>query len=103
MDGTTIHGSVKLVVNRILSLKPNVRIVFFTPFNRTNYASDVPGDGYTPTPNGLTIKNVGEAIMDECRYLGIPYYDLLANSGINSYNLLTYPLPTRVASWALWR
>lgn len=89
MDGTTIHGSVKLVVNRILSLKPNIRIVFFTPFNRGKYGAETL-NGYTPNGNGLTIKNIAEAIQDECRYLGIPSYDLLSNTGINSYNLTTH-------------
>ena len=89
MDGSTIHGSVKLVVNRILSLKPNIRIVFFTPFNRGQYGAETL-NGYLPNGNGLTIKNIADAIQDECRYLGIPSYDLLSATGINSYNLATH-------------
>ena len=89
MDGSTIHGSVKLVVNRILSLKPNIRIVFFTPFNRGKYGAETL-NGYVPNGNGLTIKNIADAIQDECRYLGIPSYDLLSATGINSYNLATH-------------
>jgi len=88
IDGTTIHGSIKLVAQRVFSLKPNIPLVFFTPFNRGIYSGE--GNGYTPNTNGLTIKNIAEAIIDECRFLGLPCYDLLTNSGINSYNLVTH-------------
>ncbi|SEB08267.1 SGNH/GDSL hydrolase family protein [Pedobacter hartonius] len=88
MNATTIYGSVKLVINRILTLKPNIRIVFFTPFNRGVYNGE--GNGFAPNTNGLTIKNVADGIQDCCKYLGIPSYDLLSNTGINSYNLDTH-------------
>lgn len=84
-DATTIYGSIKLVVNRISALKPNVRIVFFTPFNRGTYGSE--GDGFTPNSNGLTIKIIADAIHDCCKHLGIPSFDLLSHSGITSFNL----------------
>jgi hypothetical protein len=88
MDDSTVHGQIKGAINRILSIKPNIRIVFFTCFNRGLY-SPTPdaGDGFTPNAQGLTIKIIAEAIIDECRHLGIANYDLLSNSGINKYNV----------------
>lgn len=84
----TIYGSIKLVNQRILALKPNVRIVWFTPFNRGTYSGEP--NGYVPNSNGLTIKNIADAMLDCNRWFGIPTYDLLSNSGINSYNLTTH-------------
>ena len=90
MDDSTVHGQIKGLVNRIKTLKPNIRVVFFTCFNRTLY-SGTPnaGNGYTPNADGLTIKIIAEAMIDECRYLGEPCFDMLSASGISSYNIGT--------------
>lgn len=81
----TIYGYMKKSINRILTLNSNVRLIFFTPTNRGPYASEP--NGIEPNPYGLTIKNIGAAMQDVCRYYGIPCEDTGGKSGINSYNL----------------
>lgn len=84
----SIHGVMKYLFDKILTLKPTVRIVVFTPLNRGAYLSEpVPP---AVNPNGLTIYNIGQAMMEECRLAGIPCFDLGGMCGINSYNLSAY-------------
>lgn len=88
MDDTTVHGQIKGIVDRLKTAKPGIQIMFFTCVNRGVYSGS--GNGYTPNSDGLTIKIVAEATIDECRNLGIPCYDLLSNSGFNNYTLSLY-------------
>lgn len=84
----SVYGDIRYLIDRILSLKPTVRLYFFTPTNRGAFGSEpVP-----PAPNsyGLTIQNIGRAMMDVCRELAVPCLDLGGCSGINSYSLNIY-------------
>jgi hypothetical protein len=96
----TIYGSMKYVIDKILSLKPSVRFFVFTPTQCGPYLSE-------PAPPalnsyGLSVQSIGVAMMDVCRFVGVPCYDLGANCGINAYTISTMlqdgKHPTQAAS-----
>lgn len=84
----SIYGNVAYVIDKILTLKPTVRLVFFTPLNRGAFT----GEPTPPAANsyGSTIDGIGFAIREKCRLLNIPCYDLFANSGLNQYTFSLY-------------
>lgn len=87
-DTMSIYGDVRFLIDKILTVKPTVRLYFFTPTNRGAFG----GEPVPPAQNtyGLTIQSIGRAMMEVCREMGVPCFDLGGNSGINSYTLPIY-------------
>lgn len=85
----TIYGSVKYLIDKILSIKPTMKIFFCTqPYRSPAYTSSDPAPGgYEPNENGLTMENIAGAIIDACRHWGIPCFDFYACSNWNSWSL----------------
>lgn len=87
-ETVSIYGNIRYLIDKILTVKPTVRLFFFTPTNRGVFLSEpVP-----PALNsyGLSIQNIGKAMMEVCREMGVPCFDVGGNCGINSYNLSLY-------------
>lgn len=84
----SIYGNIRYLIDKILTVKPTVRLFFFTPTNRGVFLSEpVP-----PALNsyGLSIQSIGKAMMEVCREMGVPCFDVGGNCGINRYNLSLY-------------
>ncbi|MGY1950042.1 SGNH/GDSL hydrolase family protein [Pseudomonas pergaminensis] len=84
----SIHGNVRYLIDKILTIKPTVQLFFFTPTNRGQFGSEpVP-----PALNsyGLSIQSIGKAMIDVCREMGVPCLDIGGQCCINSYNLSIY-------------
>ncbi len=87
-ETVSIHGNVRYLIDKVLSINPTVRLFFFTPTNRGQFGSEpVP-----PALNsyGLSIQSIGKAMLDVCREMGVPCLDVGGQCGINSYNLSLY-------------
>ena len=84
----SIYGDMRYVIDKILTLKPSVKLFIFTPTNRGAFG----GEPVPPALNsyGLSIQSIGKAMAEVCRELGVPCYDLGANSFINQYTLTQY-------------
>lgn len=86
----TIQGNVAYVADKVLTLKPDVRLIFITQPNRGYYATEPNWTPPQPNNNGLTMENISRAIVEKCRYMGIPCLDLFSLSGLNEYNFGIY-------------
>lgn len=88
----TFYGNIKKVIDRIQTLTPKARIVFFTPLMRGKVASQPNQSFYYPAPNGIGIKleQYVQAIKDVCGEKSIQVIDLFSNSGIDLNNLSEY-------------
>lgn len=85
---TTIYGAVYYLINKILTLKPSIRIYFATQPYRLSYENDATGPGgYAPNAQGLTMEKIADAIIDVCEHYGIPVFDFYHCSGWNPWTV----------------
>lgn len=79
----SVYSEIKYVIEKILTLKPSIKIVWCTePYALTDSNHTQPG-GYQPNSQGFTIRDVMNAIIEVCEMYGIPVFDFYANSGWN--------------------
>lgn len=83
----TIYGSVKYLINKILSIKPDMKIFFCTQPFRLHYSTEPAPGGYEANSNGLTMENIANAISDCCKHYGIPCFDFYHCSNWNPYTV----------------
>ena len=87
-EAKTIYGSVYYLINKILTLKPSVKIFFCTQPFRLPYELNATGPGgYEENRNGLTMEKIAEAIKDVCGHFGIPVFDFYHCSGWNPWTI----------------
>lgn len=87
MSANTIYGSVKYLINKILSIKPDMKIFFCTQPFRLHYSTEPAPGGYDANSNGLTMENIANAICDCCSHYGIPCFDFYHCSNWNPYTI----------------
>lgn len=79
----SVYSEIKYVIEKILTLKPSIKIVWCTqPYALSSKGYSAPG-GYAPNNQGFTIRDVADAIINVCKMYGIPVFDFNANSGWN--------------------
>lgn len=84
----TIYGAVYYIINKILTLKPSIRIYFCTQPFRLPYEYEAKGPGgYEENEHGLSMEKIADAIIDVCGHFGIPVFDFYRNSGWNSWTI----------------
>ena len=77
---STTYGSINLICSKLKEKYPSKTILFITPHFQTRYPHD----------NGITSKEVADAIIKVCNKYSIPVYDNYSLGGINIDNLSTY-------------
>lgn len=84
----TIYGAVYYIINKILTLKPSIRIYFCTQPFRLPYEYEAKGPGgYEENGYGLSMEKIADAIIDVCGHFGIPVFDFYRNSGWNPWTI----------------
>lgn len=84
----TIYGAVYYIINKILTLKPSIRIYFCTQPFRLPYENEAKGPGgYEENNYGLSMEKIADAIIDVCGHFGIPVFDFYRNSGWNPWTI----------------
>ena len=83
----TIYGSVKYLIDKILTIKPSIKIFFCTQPYRLQYNTDPAPGGYDANSNGLTMANIANAIKECCAYYGIPCFDFYSCSNWNPWTV----------------
>lgn len=86
-ENNTIYGSVKYIIDKILSIKPSVKIVFCTQPYRLQYSTELAPGGYEQNENGLTMESIANAIVDCCNHYGIPCFDFYHCSNWNTWTV----------------
>ncbi|OPJ61659.1 SGNH/GDSL hydrolase family protein [Clostridium oryzae] len=84
----TFYGALYRTINKLIKLKPDATIAFFTPLKRGAY-SVYP---VYPAPNraGVTLGEYAEAIENVCKSYNILVLNLFDESGINRSNISSY-------------
>lgn len=84
----TIYGAVYYIINKILTLKPSIRIYFCTQPFRLPYENEAKGPGgYEENKYGLSMEKIADAIINVCGHFGIPVFDFYRNSGWNPWTI----------------
>jgi lysophospholipase L1-like esterase len=87
VDSGTVYGHVKKVIEKVLTLKPHIKIYFCTqPYRCPNPSFHNGLGGYMPNNAGVTLEQTMEAVKKCAEYYGIPVCDFYHNGGWNSYN-----------------
>lgn len=85
----TIVGAVKKIIEYITT-NSNSILIFATPlqrYNSTDETRDTNSEGTPINAKGQTLRQVCDAILDTCKYYGVPCIDLNAESGYNRINI----------------
>lgn len=85
-DRETFCGAYRTLLEYILTDKPTIRIVLFTPLQRDNDGYDV---NYTNSA-GCKLSDYANAIKQIAELYSIPVCDMYANSGFTKLTLSTY-------------
>lgn len=87
IGANTVHGEIKFVIDKLLTLKPDIEIIWCTEPFRLSYGTQPAPGGYDPNSQGYTMQDVANAIIEECKHYGLPCYDFYSNSQWNSYSI----------------
>lgn len=91
-DEHTTLGCLRLIIERILTLKPGIKLVVFSPFYREK-GSDIGSTGWNKlyiNSDGKTIYDYADAITMVGREYNLPSYNTCRECGINSLTLATF-------------
>ena len=83
----TIYGSVKYLIDKILTIKPSIKIFFCTQPYRLQYSTETAPGGYEANSHGLTMENIAGAIKECCAHYGIPCFDFYSCSNWNEWTV----------------
>ena len=87
-NSKTIYGAVWYLINKILTIKPDMKIFFCTQPFRLPYESEATGPGgYEENDNGLSMEKISNAIVEAAGYFGIPVFDFYHCSGWNPWTI----------------
>jgi hypothetical protein len=88
VNSKTIYGAVWYLINKILSIKPDMKIFFCTQPFRLPYESEATGPGgYEDNNNGLSMEKIANAIVEAAGYFGIPVFDFYHCSNWNPWTV----------------
>lgn len=88
VNSKTIYGAVWYLINKILSIKPDMKIFFCTQPFRLPYESEATGPGgYEDNNNGLSMEKTANAIVEAAGYFGIPVFDFYHCSNWNPWTV----------------
>ena len=84
LNGDTLYGSIKELIEHIYTLKPNVKLVFITqPFkSHTN--------GLIVNSAGMKITDIPIAVKEVCNLYGVPVFDYYNLCEINNITKSQY-------------
>ena len=85
-EQNTVYGSIKYIIDKILSIKSDIKIVFCTQPHRFIYDVDM-YKGYEVNDRGFTMQDVNNAIIETCKLYGIPCFDYGSISNWNEYTI----------------
>ena len=94
-DVRTLLGAMNYGISKLLARYPHIRIIYLTPNWRMkgNTVSEDGGTSGTMVPpylyknaNNVSDYDVADAIIENCKRIGISVYDMLRNGGRNYYN-----------------
>jgi len=78
VDGSTFSGKLKYFIQTVLTANPNIKLYVCTPTERND------GGKYkTNSPQGWTLQDLRNLIVQICDYYSINVIDLYTNSGFN--------------------
>lgn len=88
----SFYGGLNLLIQNIIKKFPEKRIVFITPVigkrkNGESFFNKKGSENGIKNSNGNTIRDFSDAIINRCKYFGIPYIDLTSGCGWNEYNI----------------
>ena len=87
IGASTVHGDIKFVINKILSEKSDIEIIWCTQPFRLSYSQQPAPGGYEANTQGYTMQDVANAIIEECNHYGLPVFDFYSCSQWNSYSV----------------
>lgn len=88
-NNSTFYGSIKYVIETILTAYPHIKLFFMTPIFR--WAIPGAGNNSDITPkNGHYLNDYAKAIIDVCYKYHIPVLDMYNKSNINALNHTYY-------------
>lgn len=82
-DVSTVCGSLRYAVRRLLEASPSMQIFVATPGYRS-------AEEETPSIGGVTLKDFSLAVEDACKDLHIPCWNQYLNNGLNKHNASLY-------------
>lgn len=83
----TVYGHLHKVLNKIMSIKPTIKLFFCTqPYRCPSMAFHNGLGGYEANSNGATLEDVANAVVEFCRKYGVPVLDFYHTSGWNLFN-----------------
>ncbi|RYY20529.1 MAG: SGNH/GDSL hydrolase family protein [Chitinophagaceae bacterium] len=90
----TVHGSFRIIIDKLRALNPAAEIILITPLQRSDFVYINNGKNnawgsYKPK-NDQTLKQFADAIVALARAEKIKVVDLYNKSGINQQNLVRY-------------
>ena len=88
LDRTTFYGAYRTAIEHILTQKPSIRLVLFTPLQRNNDGYDV----NTTNTAGHKLIDYVDAVKAVGKLYGLPVCDLYANSGFTQLTLSAYTI-----------
>lgn len=86
IESDSVYSQIKYVIDKILSIKPYVQLVFCTEPYRLDYTGQ-PTGGREANNRGYTMEDVANAIKEVCNYYAIPCFDFYTVSGWNEYTI----------------
>ena len=87
-NSKTIYGAVWYLINKILTIKPDMKIFFCTQPFRLPYELGATGPGgYEENANGLSMEKIANAIVEAAGYFGIPVFDFYHCSNWNPWTV----------------
>lgn len=87
MGDTSLYGAMKYVIDKILTLKPTIKIVICTQPYRLDFNGHTAQGGYEANSQGFTMEDVANAWIEVGGHYSIPVFDFYRKSGWNSYTV----------------
>lgn len=90
----TVHGSFRIIVDKLKSLNPNAKIILITPLQRGDFvyianAKNNAYGSYKPK-NEQNLAQFAEAVVNIAKIENIPVIDLFNKSGITQKNMVNF-------------
>lgn len=91
-DPHTTLGCLRLIIERILELKPGTNLIIFAPFYREKGAAigETSWEKLYVNSDGKTIYDYAQAITDVAREYNLPSFNTCKDCGINKLTLSSY-------------
>jgi lysophospholipase L1-like esterase len=91
---TTLHGSFRVIINKLRKLNPRAKVILVTPLQRSDFVYIRNGEnkawGSYRDKNGQSLEQFANAVIAIGKYEKIPVVDLYHKSGINQVNMVKF-------------